>query len=116
MTRRRTAEGTGEEGFPGARPLWPSTSIAREGAHPTPTSASSNRAIKGSLGLVEARRMSTEPIADCKRCGRAVREDHSHVMVVPVGHTRMYFHAGCEPPIRDKRDFAEDKIASAHEA
>ena len=37
-------------------------------------------------------------------------------MVVPVGHTRMYFHAGCEPPIRDKRDFAEDKIASAHEA
>jgi hypothetical protein len=60
--------------------------------------------------------MSTERIADCKRCGRAVREDLSHVMAVPVGHTRMYFHAGCEPPIRDKRDLAEDKIASAHEA
>ncbi len=60
--------------------------------------------------------MNTEPLADCKRCGRAVHKDHSHVMVVPVGHKPMYFHAGCEPPIGDKRDLAEDKIASAHEA
>ncbi len=59
--------------------------------------------------------MSGETLADCKRCGREVREDHSHVMVVPVGHKRMYFQAGCEPPIGDKRDLAEDKIASAHE-
>ena len=37
-------------------------------------------------------------------------------MVVPVGHERMYFHAGCEPPIRDKPDLAEDKIRSTSEA
>ena len=36
-------------------------------------------------------------------------------MVVPVGHKRMYFHAGCEP-IRYKPDLAEDKIGSAGEA
>ena len=36
-------------------------------------------------------------------------------MVVPVGHKRMYFHAGCEPPVEDKRDLAEDKIASGRE-
>ena len=29
---------------------------------------------------------------------------------------RMYFHAGCEPPIRDKPDLAEDKIRSTSEA
>ena len=57
--------------------------------------------------------MSNDSMADCKRCGRPVRESHSHVMVVPVGHKRMYFHAGCEPPIRDKPDLAEDKIRSA---
>jgi hypothetical protein len=34
-------------------------------------------------------------------------------MVVPVGQKRMYFHAGCEPPIRGKHDLAEDKISSA---
>ena len=56
-----------------------------------------NRDIKGGLWLVEVRRMSTEPLDDCKRCGRQVREDHSYVMVVPVGHKRLYFHGGCEP-------------------
>ena len=35
--------------------------------------------------------MSGYPLEDCKRCGRGVREDHSHVMVVPAGHKRMYF-------------------------
>ena len=34
-------------------------------------------------------------------------------MVVPVGHKRMYFHAGCEPPIRHEPDLSEDKIRSA---
>jgi hypothetical protein len=57
--------------------------------------------------------MRDDSIAECKRCGREVRESHSHVMVVPVGHKRMYFHGGCEPLIRDKRDLAEDKIRSA---
>ena len=70
--------------------------------------------VKLALGLVEVSRMSTEPLDDCKRCGRQVREDHSYVMVVPVGHKRMYFHGGCEP-IGIKPDPAEDKITSAHE-
>ena len=69
--------------------------------------------IKGRQQRVEARCMSGESLADCKRCGREVREDHSHVMVVPVGHKRIYFHAGCEPAIRDNPDLAEDKIRSA---
>ena len=60
--------------------------------------------------------LSGESLADCKRCGRAVHKDHCHVMVVPVGHKRMYFHAGCEPSIRDKPDLAEDKIGSADKA
>jgi hypothetical protein len=57
--------------------------------------------------------MSDASLADCKRCGRAVHEDHSHVMVVPMGHKRIYFHAGCEPPTKDKPDLGEDKIRSA---
>ena len=60
--------------------------------------------------------MSVETLADCKRCGRAVREDHSHVMVVPVGHKRMYFHAGCEPPIAVKPYLVEDKFSTADKA
>jgi hypothetical protein len=43
--------------------------------------------------------MSDASLADCKRCGRAVHEDHSH--------------AGCEPPTKDKPDLGEDKIRSA---
>ena len=57
--------------------------------------------------------MSDVSLAACKRCGRAVREHHSHVMVVPVGRKRMYFHAGCEPPTTAKPDLAEDKIRTA---
>lgn len=41
--------------------------------------------------------MSSEFLANCRRCGQPVREDHSHVMVVPVGRARMFFHRGCEP-------------------
>ena len=36
-------------------------------------------------------------------------------MVVPVGHKRMYFHAGCEP-IRNKPDLAEETIRGADKA
>ena len=36
-----------------------------------------------------------EFLATCKACGQPVREDHSHVMLVPVGRGRMFFHAGC---------------------
>ncbi len=36
-----------------------------------------------------------EFLARCTKCGQPVREDHSHVMVVPVGRGRMFFHAGC---------------------
>ena len=37
----------------------------------------------------------SEFLATCKACGQPVREDHSHVMLVPVGRGRMFFHAGC---------------------
>ena len=57
--------------------------------------------------------MSDGSLADCDRCGRPVREHDSHVMVVPVGRKRMYFHAGCEPTTRAKPDLAEDKIRTA---
>jgi hypothetical protein len=59
--------------------------------------------------------MSDDSLADCNRCGRAVREDHSHVMVVPVGHKRMYFHAACQPPSKPRPDLAEAKIRTAGE-
>ena len=36
-----------------------------------------------------------EFLATCAACGQPVREDHSHVMLVPVGRGRMFFHAGC---------------------
>jgi hypothetical protein len=36
-----------------------------------------------------------EFLARCTECGQPVHEDHSHVMVVPVGRGRMFFHAGC---------------------
>ena len=55
--------------------------------------------------------MSDKVMGDCERCGRPVRENHSHIMIVPVGHKRMYYHAGCEP-IRDKPDLAKDKIGT----
>jgi hypothetical protein len=35
---------------------------------------------------------------------------------LPVDHKRMYFHAGCEPPIAGKPDLAEDKISSVGKA
>ena len=37
----------------------------------------------------------TEYVATCEASGRPVREKRSHVMLVPVGRGRMYFHAGC---------------------
>ena len=48
-------------------------------------------------------------IGRCERCGQAVREDHSHVMVVPVGRGRMFFHAGCDP-IRPTSDLADERL------
>ena len=48
----------------------------------------------------------SEFLARCTRCGQPVREDHSHVMLVPVGRGRMFFHAGCWRinPVRDQVD------------
>jgi DNA-binding CsgD family transcriptional regulator len=48
----------------------------------------------------------SEFLANCRRCERPVFDDHSHVMVVPVGRGRMFFHAGCEPtnPASDLAD------------
>ncbi len=69
--------------------------------------------IKGSLDRVETSGMYNAIVADCKRCGQPVHEYQSHVMVVPVGHKRLYFHAGCEPAISDKPDLVEDQIGRA---
>ena len=52
------------------------------------------------VGRVGGNAMSREFLGNCKRCGQPVREDHSYVMVVPVGRGRMFFHAGCEPITR----------------
>lgn len=41
--------------------------------------------------------MKDETVAVCKRCGQSVHEHQSHIMLVPVGRGRMFFHAGCEP-------------------
>jgi hypothetical protein len=46
---------------------------------------------------VGRRHISSEVLANCRRCGQPVRESHSHVMIVPVGRARMFFHGGCEP-------------------
>jgi hypothetical protein len=48
----------------------------------------------------------SEFLANCRRCERPVFEDHSHVMVVPVGRGRMFFHEGCVPtnPASDLAD------------
>ena len=46
---------------------------------------------------VGGRHISSEVLANCRRCGQPVRESHSHVMIVPVGRARMFFHGGCEP-------------------
>ena len=49
----------------------------------------------------------SEFLATCKACGQSVREDHSHVMVVPVGRGRMFFHARCWR-VRAVRELAAD--------
>ena len=36
-------------------------------------------------------------IGDCSRCSRPVHEGQSHVMIVPLGRGRVFYHAGCEP-------------------
>jgi hypothetical protein len=48
-------------------------------------------------------------IGRCRTCGRLVREDDSHVMVVPEGEGRIFFHAGCEP-IKRTRDHADERL------
>jgi hypothetical protein len=53
--------------------------------------------------------MSKEFLARCARCGQPVREDHAHVMVVPVGRGRMFFHAGCWR-ISAMRDPVSDRL------
>ena len=49
----------------------------------------------------------TEFLATCKACRQPVREDHSHVMLVPVGRGRMFFHAGCWR-VKSARELAAD--------
>jgi hypothetical protein len=71
--------------------------------------------VKDDSGIAEATSVSDYSLGDCKRCGRPVSEHQSHVMVVPVGHKRMYFHAGCEPLSRPKPDLAVDRTNAAPE-
>ena len=57
----------------------------------------------------------SEFVARCTSCGQPVREDHSHVMVVPVGRGRMFFHAGCWR-VKAVRDPIADKLKAEREA
>jgi hypothetical protein len=41
--------------------------------------------------------MSDDYIDDCGRCGRPIKDHHSHVMVVPIGRGRRFYHASCGP-------------------
>jgi hypothetical protein len=50
-----------------------------------------------------------EFVARCTRCGQPVREDHFHMMLVPVGRGRMFFHAGCKR-IRPRLDLAGARL------
>jgi hypothetical protein len=56
-----------------------------------------------------------EFVATCTRCGQTVREDQSHVMIVPVGGSRMFFHAGCWR-IKALRDEGDDGLKAEDEA
>ena len=58
---------------------------------------------------VDGRRMSSEVLANCRRCGQPVRESHSHVMIVPVGRARMFFHGGCGADRTHARSICEEE-------
>ena len=57
----------------------------------------------------------SEFLATCKACGQPVREDHSHVMLVPVGRGRMFFHAGCWR-VKAARDLADSPKVKVEES
>jgi hypothetical protein len=57
----------------------------------------------------------SEFVARCTMCGQPVREDHSHVMIVPVGRGRMFFHAGCWQ-IKAVRDEGDHGLKAQREA
>jgi hypothetical protein len=48
-------------------------------------------------------------IGDCSRCGRPVHEGQSHVMIVPLGRARVFYHAGCEP-LRSAEELARGEL------
>ena len=48
-------------------------------------------------------------IGDCSRCGRPVHEAQSHVMIVPLGPGRVFYHAGCEP-LRSAEELARGEL------
>ena len=50
-----------------------------------------SRAVAGQW---KAKSMSDNIAADCTRCGQPVHEHQSHIMLVPVGRGRTFFHAG----------------------
>lgn len=53
--------------------------------------------------------MGDEFLGICKRCDQPVYEHHAHVMVVPMGRGRRFFHIGCAPKDRAP-DQAEERL------
>ena len=51
-------------------------------------------------------------IGDCSRCGRPVLERQSHVMIVPIGRGRVFYHAGCEP-LRSTAELARGELEAS---
>lgn len=48
-------------------------------------------------------------LGDCARCGRAVLEHQSYVMIAPTGRGRVFYHAGCEP-LRSPEELARGEL------
>ena len=48
-------------------------------------------------------------LGTCARCGRAVLEHHSYVMIAPIGRGRVFYHAGCEP-LRSAEELARGEL------
>ncbi len=67
--------------------------------------------LKPWQGKVDVYDMSDEGphVGDCARCGRLVLEHQSHLMIVPSGRGRVFYHAGCEP-LRTAEELARGEL------
>ena len=48
-------------------------------------------------------------VGDCARCGRPIFERQSHLMIVPSGRPKVFYHAGCEP-LRTAEELARNEL------